>query len=42
VNPRQRLAIAHPMARATDSVSEFMHVLAVGEVEISSILTVNK
>ena len=39
---RQRLAIAKPMARATDPVSEFTRAIRVGSVVLSTILTVNK
>lgn len=39
---RQLLAIASPMARATDSVSEFTRALRVGSLSLSTILTVNK
>lgn len=39
---RQSLAIANPMARATDSVSEFTRALRIGSLSLSTILTVNK
>ena len=42
MNARQRAAIARPMARATDSVSEFTRAIRVGSVSLSTILTVNK
>lgn len=42
MNERQRIAIANPMARATDPVSEFMRVLEIGSLTFSTILTVNK
>ena len=42
MNERQRLAIAKPMARATDPISEFTRALRVGALTLSTILTVNK
>ena len=42
MNRRQHLAIAKPMARATDPVSEFTRAIRVGSVSLSTILTVNK
>lgn len=39
---RQALAIAKPMTRATDPVSEFTRALRVGSLTLSTILTVNK
>lgn len=42
MTPRQQLAISKPMARATDSISEFMRAIRVGSLSLSTILTVNK
>lgn len=39
---RQSIAIANPMARASDPVSEFTRALRVGSLSLSTILTVNK
>lgn len=39
---RQMIAIASPMARASDPISEFTCVLRVGALTLSTILTVNK
>lgn len=39
---RQLLAIASPMARATDPISEFTRALRIGALTLSTILTVNK
>jgi len=39
---RQRLALAKPMARATDPISEFTRAMRVGVLSLSTILTVNK
>lgn len=39
---RQKLAIARPMARAMDPVSEFTRAIRVGALTLSTILTVNK
>lgn len=39
---RQLVAIANPLARATDPVSDFTQVLRVGRLSLSTILTVNK
>lgn len=42
MNRRQRLALAQPMARATDPVEGFRHTYHAGAVKLSTILTVNK
>ncbi len=39
---RQMLAIASPMSRATDPISEFTQALRIGSLSLSTILTVNK
>lgn len=39
---RQLLAIASPLSRASEPVSEFTRALRVGALSLSTILTVNK
>lgn len=42
LSERQAIAIATPMARASDPISEFSRALRVGALSLSTILTVNK